>query len=161
MPMPCYLSLTGDKQGKIEGSCSVRGHEGKILVQAMKLRVELPKNEQTGAPSSVRRHVGMSIVKEIDKSSPKLFQALCSGEQMSEVLLEFWRFTSGGTEEKYYTIKLQNAAVFEAEDWVPNVLLPENEKLGHMESIGFSYQKIVWTWIKDGIESEDSWTAPR
>lgn len=29
--------------------------------------------------------------------------------------------------------------------WVPNVLDPEFKQLGHMEGIGLTYEKIVWT----------------
>ncbi|HCN71128.1 MAG TPA: type VI secretion system tube protein Hcp, partial [Pusillimonas sp.] len=30
MPMPGYLTLTGQTQGKIEGSCTIQGHENTI-----------------------------------------------------------------------------------------------------------------------------------
>jgi type VI secretion system secreted protein Hcp len=30
-----------------------------------------------------------------------------------------------------------------------------------MEDIGITYEKIVWTWVPDGIEAEDSWLAPK
>ncbi|MNO07399.1 hypothetical protein D3C81_2295680 [compost metagenome] len=45
--------------------------------------------------------------------------------------------------------------------WVPNVLNPEFKQMGHMEDIGITYEKIVWTWVPDGIEAEDSWLAPK
>src|SRR3546814_12405956 len=87
------------------------GHEGKILVQIVEHSIELPKNPQTGLPSGKRQHLGITLVKEIDKSSPKLYQALCSGEQLKSVLLEFYRISPKGTEEKYYTIKLEKAVI--------------------------------------------------
>lgn len=160
MPMPCYLTLQGAKQGKIEGSCEVEGHKGKILIQSVDHQVELPKNPQTGLPSGKRQHLGMNVTKEIDKSSPKIQQALCSGEQLSEVMLEFFHITKEGKEEKYYTIKLINAAVVSTRTWMPNCLQKENGPMGHMEDIGMTYEKIVWTWVKDGIESEDDWLKP-
>ncbi|MNS82421.1 Major exported protein [compost metagenome] len=45
--------------------------------------------------------------------------------------------------------------------WVPNCLQPDNRQLGHMEDVELTYEKIVWTWEPDGIESEDSWLAPK
>ncbi len=30
-----------------------------------------------------------------------------------------------------------------------------------MEDIAFTYEKIVATWVPDGIEAEDDWTAPK
>jgi type VI secretion system secreted protein Hcp len=161
MAMPCYLSLQGTNQGKIEGSCQVSGHQGKILVQAIEHRIELPKSPQTGLPTGKRQHLGMTLTKEIDKSSPKIYQALCSGEQMSDVLIEFYRISPKGTEEKYYSIELTNAVFVSTRLWVPDCLLPENNQLGHMEDVGLTYEKIVWTWVPDGIEAEDSWLAPK
>lgn len=161
MPMPCYLTLEGENQGKIEGSCEVKGHEGKVLVQGLEHRVELPKNPQTGLPSGKRQHLGITFTKEIDKSSPKMFQALCSGEQLKEVSFEFYRISPKGTEEKYYTIKLEKAVITSSRTWVPNCLDPEMRQFGHMEDFSMTYEKIVWTWEPDGIEAEDSWLAPK
>ena len=161
MPMPCYLTLEGETQGKIEGSCEVQGHSGKILIQAVDHRIELPKSPQTGLPSGKRQHLGITLTKEIDKSSPKIFQAQCSGEQLSKVELEFYRISPKGTEEKYYTIRLEKAVVTSSRTWVPNCLAPENRQFGHREDIALTYEKIVWTWEPDGIEAEDSWLTPK
>ncbi len=161
MPMPCYLTLEGQNQGKIEGSNKVRGHEGKILLQAVDHTIEIPKSPQTGLPTGKRVHGAMTLTKEIDKSSPKLFQALASGEQMKDVTLEFYRISPKGTEEKYYTVKLSNAILTNMKSWTPNCLSPENKQMGHMEDLSFTYEKITWTYEPDGIEAEDSWLAPK
>ena len=161
MPMPCYLSLTGKNQGKIEGSCDQQGREGLIIVYSMEHMVEIPRDTHTGLPTGKRVHLPMTVEKEIDKSSPKLFQALTSGEQLTEVLLDFWRISPAGTEEKYYTTKLENAIIVAAETFFPETFLPSSEPYRHMEKISFTYEKIVWTWQPDGIEAEDSWKAPK
>jgi type VI secretion system secreted protein Hcp len=132
-----------------------------ILVQAVDALVDIPKNPQTGLPAGKRVHQGITLTKEIDKSSPKLYQALTSGEQLKTVTLEFYRISPKGTEEKYYTITLSNAVLVSARTWVPNVLNPEFKQMGHMEDLGLTYEKIVWTWLPDGIEAEDSWLAPK
>lgn len=161
MPMPCYLTLKGTKQGKIDGSCDIAGHQGKILVQAVEHTVEIPKNPQTGLPSGKRIHGPITLTKEIDKSSPKIFQALASGEQLETVELEFYRVNPQGNEEKYYTIKLMNAVVACGRTWVPNCLSQASNEMGHMEDISFTYEKIVWVADIDGIEAEDSWKNPK
>ncbi|KML54605.1 type VI secretion protein [Burkholderia cepacia] len=161
MPMPCYLTLEGQNQGKIEGSVEVSGHEGKILVQAVDHPIEIPKSPQTGLPTGKRIHFPLKLTKELDKSSPKLSQALASGEQMKSVVLEFYRITKEGREEKYYTIKLENAIVMSIKAWTPNCLDQENQQFGHMEDVSFTYEKITWTYEPDGIEAEDSWSKPK
>lgn len=159
--MPCYLTLDGQNQGKIEGSVKIKGHDGKILVQAVDHTIEIPKSPQTGLPTGKRVHGAMTLTKEIDKSSPKLFQALTSGEQFKFVELEFYRISPKGTEERYYTVKLNNAILTQVKSWTPNCLDPENRQMGHMEDIAFTYEKICWTFEPDGIEAEDSWLAPK
>jgi type VI secretion system secreted protein Hcp len=161
MPMPCYLYVEGTNQGKIEGSCRVTGHEGMIIVQGLDHTVTIPTNPQTGQAAGKRVHGAMTLTKEVDKSSPKIYQALCSGEQMKEVRLEYYRISPAGKEEKYYTVKLSNAIVVNVRAWVPNCLVSDNSQLGHMEDIAFTYEKVVWTWVPDGIEAEDSWLAPK
>ncbi|APG19802.1 type VI secretion protein [Kosakonia radicincitans] len=161
MPMPGYLVVQGETQGKIEGSSEIKGHEGKILVQAVTHTIEIPKSPQTGLPTGKRVHGPMVISKEIDKASPKLFQALTSGEQLSSVILEYYRISPQGQEEIYYTVKLERAIVTYIRDYTPMCLLPENEKMGHMEEVAFTYEKITWTFTPTGVEAEDSWLAPK
>ncbi len=161
MPIPCYLSLEGQTQGTIEGSSKVQGHEGKILVQAVEHLVDIPSNPQNGLPSGKCVLGPMTLSKEVDKSSPKLFQALSQGEQMSSVTLEYMRISPKGTEEKYYTVKLRNAIITRLRTWVPLCLSQENQHLGHMEDLSMTYEAITWTFEPDGIEAEASCVAPR
>jgi type VI secretion system secreted protein Hcp len=159
--MPCYLSIVGAQNQKIEGSCSIKGHEGQVLVQAVDLQVEMPRNPQTGLASGKRIHHGMTITKEVDKSSPRLSEALWKGEKLDSVELDFFRITPKGTEEKYYTVTLNGATIVSAVLSVPNCLQPENKTLGHMETVVFTYEKIICKWINGNIQAEDSWNAPQ
>jgi type VI secretion system secreted protein Hcp len=161
MPIPIHLSVEGETQGKIDGSCTIQGRENTILVEGLEHNVSIPRDPQTGLPAGKRIHGPLTITKVIDKSSPKLFQALCSGEHLKEVKLEFYRISKQGKEEKYFTTKLQNAIVVSVRPWIPNVLQKENSDLQHMEDVSFTYEKIIWTWEPDGIETEDSWQVPK
>jgi type VI secretion system secreted protein Hcp len=161
MPMPCYLILKGQKQGDIKGSTKVKGHEDTILIQAIEHTIEIPSSPQTGLPTGKRVHRPMTLTKEIDKSSPKLFQALTSGEYMTSVELQYYRISPKGTEEKYYTVKLANAILTSIRAWTPNCLVPGNQQMGHMEDLSFTYEKVTWTFEPDGIEGEDSWLEPK
>ncbi|MEA3428881.1 MAG: Hcp family type VI secretion system effector [Thermodesulfobacteriota bacterium] len=161
MSMPSHLSVTGKNQGKIEGSCEIKGREGTILVYALDHVVTIPSDPGTGQPTGKRIHKPMTVTKEIDKSSPKLYQGLTSGEQLSEVVLDFYRISPTGTEEKYFTTKLETAIIVSMEAFYPETFLSENEAYKHMEKVSFTYEKIIWTWQPDGIEAEDSWKAPK
>jgi type VI secretion system secreted protein Hcp len=76
MPMPCHLTLEGENQGAIEGSCDMEGREATILVYAFDHDVHIPRDPQSGLPSGKRIHGPISVTKEFDKASPKLYQAL-------------------------------------------------------------------------------------
>lgn len=156
MPMPGNLTLVGKEQGPIEGSCDIEGREETILVQSFKHVVDLPSNEQ-GLPSGRRVHRPLMITKEVDKSTPKLYQALCTGEPMSEATLRWYRMDGTGEEQQYFTVMLQNAMLVKIESWVPDVLDKQNAQYGNMENLWFTYEVIRWTWEEDGIEYEEHW----
>lgn len=156
MPMPGNLTLVGKEQGPIEGSCDIEGREETILVQSFKHVVDLPSNEQ-GLPSGRRVHRPLMITKEVDKSTPKLYQALCTGEPMSEATLRWYRMDGSGEETQFFTVMLQNAMLVKIESWVPDVLDKQNAQYGNMENLWFTYEVIRWTWEEDGIEYEEHW----
>lgn len=161
MAMPAHLTLTGEKQGKIDGSCELQGRENTILVFSMNHDIHMPKDPHSGLPTGKRVHGPLTIVKEFDKSSPKMYQALCTGEHLKDVTIKWYRITKQGTEEHYFTTKLEDAIVVSIKPYMPNTLLGENEPYRHMEEVAFTYRKIKWTWEPNGIEAEDSWSVPK
>jgi len=158
MPMPAHMTLEGQKQGKIEGSCDVRGREGTILVQGFKHEVCIPRDPQTGLPTGKRVHNPLTIVKLFDKASPKLYRALTSGEHMKTVELKLYRIDPSGKEEHYFTTKLEDAIVVSIRPWMSNSLAENTDRYFHMEEVSFTYRKVIWTWVPDGIEADDDWT---
>ena len=158
MPMPIHMELEGEKQGKIEGGCEMSGREGTILIDGLNHTIEIPTNPQDGQPTGKRVHGPMTIVKEIDKSSPQLYLALRTGEPMTGTLK--WFRQSGAVEEHYYTTKLEGAIIVAIEDYFPMVFDEATKAYQHMEKVKFTYRKIIWTHEIEGKESEDDWLAP-
>jgi type VI secretion system secreted protein Hcp len=151
------MTLIGESQGNIEGSCDQSGREGMILCQAFKHDITIPRDPQTGQPAGMRVHNPMIVTKYFDKSSPKLYQALTSGERMTDVTLKWFRIDNTGVEEHFFTIKLEEAIIVSMKPYVPNCLDPDFESFGNMEEVECTYRKIIWTWEPDGVESEDDW----
>ena len=160
MAMTSYLSIVANDQGEIKGDCTQSGREDSILVYSIDHKVEIPCDTHTGLPTGQRIHKPFKVIKHKDLSSPSLFQACCNGEQMS-VELKMYRITDMGTEEHYYTIKLENAIIVEMQEYNPLTFLEESKPYKDMESILFTYEKIIWTYEPDGIETEDSWKTPK
>ena len=159
MPMPAYMELTGETQGKIEGSVEQKGRENSILIDAMEHEIYIPREPQAGSPTGVRVHNPLIVTKVFDKSSPKLYQALCTGEHMTEVVIKWYRIAPTGQEEHYFTTTLEDAIVVSMKPNMPNCIDPTMEAFSHMEDVAFTYKKVSWTWEPDGIEAEDDWEA--
>jgi len=168
MPTPAYLSITGVKQGLITagtftqdsvGNIYQEGHEDQILVQAFSHQVIIPRDPQSGQPTGQRVHKPLMISKVFDKSSPLLFSALTSGEEV-KCRLEWFRTSSAGTQEHYFTIELEGATLVDIQSRMPNCQDPDNAHFTHLEDVYFPYRKIVWTHEVSGTSGSDDWRSP-
>jgi len=155
------MTLTGENQGAIKGSWTMAGREDTILVEAFNHQVSMPRDPQTGLASGKRRHEPMSVVKFYDKSSPLLYQALCTGEHFKDVTLKWYRIASTGQEEHYFTTLLEDAILVAIRPFMPNALDKETEQYGHMEECSFTYRRITWTFEDGGVTATDDWSTPR
>ncbi len=168
MPIPCYLTMSGANQGDMSagatgadsiGTMSKSDHENEIQVQAFKMNLMVPKDPQSGQPTGRRIHQGVSFTKVLDKSSPMIMQALATGEQIKKATFKFFRTSSAGSQEHYYTIELEEALVTDLTPWFPNALEPQNGPIGHMEDVSLSYKKITTTHEVAGTSGADDWNA--
>jgi len=167
MPIPAYMKITGAKQGDMSagassansiGALAQRSHEDEILVQAIGLHVTKPVDPQTGQATGVRRHRPTVFTKLMDKSSPLLWQALCSGEQLTIECVYFRTAQSGGV-EKYFTVKWSEALLVDGKAYYPLAISPANAAIPHLEDWSFSYKKIEWTHSIAGTSGADDWNS--
>ncbi len=168
MPIPAYLTLSGANQGDMSsgasgadsiGTMSKSDHENEIQVQAFKLNMTVPKDPQSGQPTGRRIHTGLSFTKVMDKSSPMIMQALATGEQIKKATFKFFRTSSSGDQEHYYTVELEEALITDVTPWFPNALDPSNAAISHMEDVTLSYKKITETHEVAGTSGSDDWNA--
>ena len=94
-------------------------------------------------------------MKSFDRASPKLYQALISGERMTRASIKWYRVNNRGAEEHYFTVTLFNARIVSIESIMLNCLDPSSQPPGHHEHIMFLYERIVWKWEADNVEAED------
>jgi type VI secretion system secreted protein Hcp len=159
MALTAYAKVTGNSQGEIKGDCPQGGDKkDKILVYGIDHSVEVPKDTHTGLPTGQRIHHPLTITKGKDNASPKLFKACCTGEHV-EVTLDQYRVKPDGTEEKYFTSKLEEAIVVNVREFTPTTFLADNKPYHDMEEISFTYSKITWTYNDGNIEYTDDWKA--
>src|SRR5215212_8186970 len=111
MALNAYLKLKGQKQGEIKGGVTQKGREGKIAVIALSHEIVSPRDAASGLPTGKRMHKPFVITKELDRSSPLLYNLLTTNEIITTWELMFWRQDIRGVEKDYYSVQLTNARV--------------------------------------------------
>jgi type VI secretion system secreted protein Hcp len=148
-----YLQITGEMQGPIEGSSERRGRDGLIELLGFSHSVEIPAQQSSRAV-----HRPIEIRKAVDKSSPKLMQALCTKEPLTDVQMTWYRFSKQGIEALYYSIQLKKALILQMQTLAPPAFDRKQEHLQFMEVLLLGYESIIWSWGVDGnVEYEAQW----
>ena len=87
-------------------------------------------------------HQDFSVVKTLDKASPKLALFCCKGEHINEITVELCR--AGGDKQKYMEYKMSGVIVTSAR---PGGSAQGGEALP-LEEVTFNYGKIEWTYTE-------------
>ena len=162
MALLAYAYLKGQKSGQVKGSITQKGREDSIGVIAVSHAVVSPRDPQSGLPTGQRMHKPLVITKELDKSTPILWNIICTNENITEAIFKFWTpqtkaAAGAGAEVQHYTIKLTNANIASIEFHMANIKHPDLQRLVEYEDIAMTYQKIEWTWNDGGITAGDDW----
>jgi type VI secretion system secreted protein Hcp len=169
MPTPAYMSVEGETQGLITagaftaesvGNIWQEAHQDEVLVNAFEHEVVIPRDPQSGQPSGQRVHKPVIITKVYDKSSPLLYQALCTGERLPKVDIKWYRTAVAGTQEHYFTHVLTDAVIVDISAEMPNCQDPGMAHFTHLEKVAMTYRKITWTHEVSGTTGEDDWRVP-
>jgi type VI secretion system secreted protein Hcp len=152
-----YMTIEGDIQGTIEGDVTLTGRQNMIEVVSVGYNVSAPIDTSTGLPTGKRQHRPVRILKSVDKSSPKLFFALTSNENLNPVVIRFWRPNNSGQEVHFYTIELIDARVVS--------ISPSHSSVGSgaiepvREAVSLVFGRIIITDEINGITVEDTWLS--
>lgn len=121
-------------------------------------QVHSPVDAQSGAVRGSRVHGTAKVTKPVDTASPPLKQALCTGQTLEELAVDFYRITPEGATEVFYTITMSNVKVVSVKATLPSTKDEETATLPFLEHVEFLYERINWTHA-DGFEFEDSWAG--
>jgi len=158
MALNAFLTLQGKSQGPIKGSVTQRGREGSILViEANHEILASMANAGGGAAVGKRVHKPFVIKKELDKSSPLLYQAMVKTEDLNSWELKFYTITGTGIEIQNYTVKLTDAFITAIRFFLPDTKDAGSSKLNPCEEIEFTYRSIEWIWVDGSVTASDQW----
>lgn len=143
-----YIRLQGAKQGQFSGQA--RGKDKWIPLLAFNYSAQSPRDAATGQASGKRQWKPITIVKEVDATSPQLARALETGEMITSADIEFVRTDSSGKEEVYKTLHLTNGRI----NSMRRLALPSGRP---REEVVFAFQKIVFSDNRGNVIAPRAW----
>lgn len=95
----------------------------------------------------------ITISKEVDSSSPLLYQYMEGGSIISTLNIKFTRSVNSGQDEHYFTITLEDAKIESYSNNFPLTFIVNNSVYKHMEDINISYDKITFKDVVSGTST--------
>lgn len=144
MAFDAFLKIDG-----IPGESTDDKHKDWIEVVSFTHGMEQPASATAssvgGATAERVNHGTFDIVHLIDKASPKIYEACCTGKHIKEVTFEMCR--AGGDKVKYFEVKLEQVLV--------SRVSPSGTATDQgfpQEFVSFSYGKIKWVYTQQKRE---------
>lgn len=169
MPTPAYIAIQGNTQGNITagaftadsvGNIYVEGHEDEILVQAVNHQVMVPTDPQSGQPAGQRVHRPFTFTCAYNKAIPLMYNALASGEMLTKVEIKWYRTSTEGKQEHFFTTTLTDAVIVNITAILPHAQDASNADFTQIVNTELAYRMIEWTHDKAGTSGSDDWRAP-
>lgn len=141
-----YIKFDG-----IDGEAKSDGHEGWIEIMSFNQGIHKPKQ---GASGSTRRRSAaefsdLVVTKELDKSSPKLAEAVATGRVIPRVALDVTVATERG-EMTYYRYELTNVLVTSYQ------VSMDNPDYLPLDSFSLNFEEIKVTYMGLGSGPKDT-----
>jgi type VI secretion system secreted protein Hcp len=126
----------------IKGESQDSKHKDWVKVLAISERIERPVG---GTAGSLRSHeratVGdVVIIKEVDKSSPPLYEHACDGKHIPKVVIELTTSVGAGHDATFFKYTLENVIVSKV------AMKTDTGLTRATEEVSLNFQKIKWEY---------------
>ncbi|WP_338490531.1 Hcp family type VI secretion system effector [Pseudomonas trivialis] len=142
------------------GNVYVEGHEDEILAQEVDHQIAAPTDPQSGQTSGQRAHKPLTFTSALNKASPRLYQALATGEMLPTVEVKWFRTSGDGKQEHFFTTRLEDATVVDIHTVLPHAQNSSNENYTQLIKTSLGYRKVSWTHVVAGTEASEDWRKP-
>lgn len=149
-----YASVIGEKQGLISSGCGTHASIGNKYQSNHRDEIFVLQFDHSMSRERNVIHHPVKFYKPIDKSSPLLSSAISENEELS-VVFDFYRTRVGGGIERYYTINLQHAHLYNISSCYPHVLTHAGNQ--PEEVVILNYKNITWKHLIAGTEAYSFW----
>ncbi len=166
MAQPAYIKIEGSTQGLISSGASTEasignryqaGHEDEIMAQEVAHIVTVPTDPQSGQPSGQRVHKPFCFTCSLNKAVPLLYNALTNGERLTSVEVHWFRTSTNGGQEHYFTTKLEDAIITDISLLMPNAQEKSNSDKTELFKVSLNYRKVIWEHTAAGTSGSDDW----
>lgn len=140
MAIPAYLWLKDDGGALIKGGVDVKGREYSIEVKGFHHNLMIPTDNATGKVTGTRMHSPMLVVKDFDCSSPYIYKAVATGQNLESAEIKWYRINDAGQEVEYFNMMLEGVRVVSIS---PTMASPEDCNSNHLETVELRYEKIT------------------
>lgn len=154
MAIPAYLWLKDDGGALIKGGVNVKGREYSIEVKGFHHNLMIPTDNATGKVTGTRMHSPMLVVKDFDCSSPYIYKAVATGQNLESAEIKWYHINDAGQEVEYFNMMLEGVRVVSIS---PTMASPEDSNSNHLETVELRYEKITWKHNDGNIIYSDSW----
>ena len=111
MAIAAYLWLKDDGGALIKGGVDVQHRECSIEVKGFHHNLVIPTDNATGKITGTRMHSPMLIIKEFDCSSPYLYKAVATGQNLSSAEIKWYRINYSGLGEEYFNMLSEDVRI--------------------------------------------------
>ena len=91
MAIPGNMWIYDDGGALIKGGCDVADREFSIEFKGFHHNLSIPTDNATGKPTGTRQHSPIIIVKEFDYSSPYLYKAVATGQNLKSAQIKWYK----------------------------------------------------------------------
>ena len=89
--------------------------------------------------------------------SPLLYNALTKGERLTNVEVHWFRTSTSGDSEHFFTTKLEDAIITDIELIMPNAQDKVNHDKTELFKVSLNYRKVIWEHVVAGTSGSDDW----
>ncbi|MCM7588353.1 type VI secretion system tube protein Hcp [Enterobacter chuandaensis] len=153
MSTPAHIWFTDENNAPVLGECLMPTRLGSTELKSFNHSVWIPTCSNTGKLTGTRLHVPITFEKEIDRITPFLFRAVCTGKTFKTALVKMYKIDGAGIEREYFNITLENVKITR----ISPVLHPLGIASAHMEEVELRYESIEWKYCAGNIMFKDTW----
>ncbi|HEY4291435.1 Hcp family type VI secretion system effector [Luteibacter sp.] len=141
-----YLKLSGpDIKGESADKEHSQWFELSGWSHSMAQPVSASPSTSGGHAAERTEHGDMVVTKDLDLSSPLLYQAVSGGTTFQSAQIDFYRDAGDGKRVKYLEVQLKNVLISKVKTSTEGKALPADE-------LSLKYAAVQWKYLKQNID---------